>query len=47
MKQAMLLMDQKILSAEQEAAFMKKIQAAGAIGQTAAALLRVFSNKKP
>ncbi len=47
MKQAMLLTGQKILSAEQEAAFMKKIQAAGAIGQTAAALLRVFSNKKP
>jgi hypothetical protein len=42
MKQAMLLTGQKIISAEQENEFMKKIQAAGIVGQTAASILRIF-----
>jgi hypothetical protein len=39
------LLGQKVISAQQENAFMKKIQAMGVAGQTAAALLRALGKK--
>jgi hypothetical protein len=39
------LLGEKVISAEQENAFMKKIQAMGVAGQTAAALLRALKGK--
>ena len=39
---AQKLLGQKIITAEQENAFMKKIQAMGIVGQTAASILRLF-----
>jgi len=45
MKQYMELTNEKIITAQQENAFMKKIQAMGVAGQTAAALLRALGKK--
>jgi hypothetical protein len=42
LKKYLLLTNQKIITQEMENAFMKKIQAAGAIGQTAAMLIRAL-----
>jgi hypothetical protein len=36
------LLGQKVITQEQENEFMKKIQAMGVVGQTAASLLRLF-----
>jgi len=41
------LLGQKVLTQQQENEFMKKIQAMGIVGQTAASILRIFKGKKP